>query len=82
MSEQRAIVIPDSVDVETSTEHGFVILKVEVLLEGERSGDRSAFQHYQLNPYDAISLGRRLQDQSVGLLLSLAGYAVPPDKFL
>ena len=34
MSEQRAIVIPDSVDVETSTEHGFVILKVEVLLEG------------------------------------------------
>lgn len=73
--------VPESFEVRTSKAQARVILKIEVLVPGEDPDDRRALQNYQLDPYDAISLGRLLQDQSMSLLLSLAGWDVPPGIF-
>ena len=78
MTDQIMAVIPDDVDVSKSTQQGCVILKIEVRLEGEEAGDRRAFQNYQLDPFEALEVGRRLQDQALQVLLALAGYERPP----
>ena len=80
MSKKISAVVPNSCRVSTSTDAAQVILSFEVLLQGETLGDPGAEMKFLLAPYEAISLGRQLQDHSIQLLLSLAGYAAPPDK--
>ena len=79
MSKKIVAVVPENVRVSTSTSAAQVILSIEILLEGESPGDPSGENKYILGPHQAISLGRQLQDRSIQLLLSLAGYEVPPD---
>ena len=74
MSQKIVLTIPEAVRVLTSKKTGQVILSIEVLLQGESPGDPGAQQRYALGPFEALALGRQLQDRSVQLLLSLAGY--------
>ena len=82
MGEQIAITIPESIDVDTSAQLGMVILKIEILLEGEgEPADRRSFLHFRVDPFEAIALGRLLQDRSMKLLLSLSGWDVSAGTF-
>ena len=76
---KKSVVIPDACRVTKSTDAAQVILTFEIPLVGESPGDPASKQAFAIPPYDAIVLGRQLQDRSVQLLLKLAGYEVPPD---
>ena len=73
MSEGISVVVPDDWRVSTSTKAGQVILKIEVRVEGEAPGDPRAEQRYLLGPYEAIALGRQLQDRSMKTTLDPCG---------
>ena len=80
MSVRVVVTRPEEWGVSKSLEAAQTILRFEVLVEGEKAGEPSAQLRFGLDPHDAIALGRELQDQSIQLLLSLAGYEEPTDK--
>ena len=81
MSRKVATVVPENCRVSKSTGAAHVILTIEVRVEGEGRGAPGGEQRYLLAPFEAIALGRQLQDQSIQLLLSLAGYEAPTGRF-
>jgi len=74
MTKKVAITVPEHCRVWSSTISGQVIINFEVLVEGEKPGDQAAQMHFALHPFEALSIGRLIQDESIQLLLSLAGY--------
>lgn len=80
MSAKVVVTVPDDCRVSTSTIAGQVILEIEARVEGQKPGDPEAQMRFGLDPFEAITLGRMLQDRSIELLLKLAGYAEQIDK--
>ena len=74
---KKATVIPQAWGVSRSSEWGQVFVEFEVSSIADESATRFRFG---LSPLDALALARELQDDSLRLLLSLAGYEIMPGR--